>query len=112
MKLVTAILREDAVDDTQIALARHDIKGMTVTEVSGYARQRGHTEVYRGAEVTIDFIDKVKVEILSGDDEADGIVKVICDAARTGNVGDGKVWITPVERIVRIRTGEEGDDAV
>lgn len=112
MNLVTAIIQPDAVDDVQIALHRHGINGMTLTEVSGYARQRGHQEVYRGNQVTIDFTDKVKLEILAAGDEAWAIVKVICDAARTGNVGDGKVWITPVDDVFRIRTGERGETAV
>lgn len=112
MKLVTAILQPDAVDQVQIALHQHGINGMTLTEVSGYARQRGHTEVYRGDQLTIDFTDKVRIEILAHDQEADAIVTVICQAARTGNVGDGKVWITPVADVVRIRTGECGDAAI
>ncbi|ROR54337.1 nitrogen regulatory protein P-II family [Luteococcus japonicus] len=112
MNLVTAIIQPDAVDDVQIALHQHGINGMTLTEVSGYARQRGHTEVYRGDSITIDFTDKVKIEILCAGDEAWAVVKVICDAARTGSVGDGKVWISPVEDVVRIRTGERGDAAI
>ncbi|GAA1392074.1 P-II family nitrogen regulator [Luteococcus peritonei] len=112
MKLVTAILQPDAVDQVQIALHQHGINGMTLTEVSGYARQRGHTEVYRGDAVTIDFTDKVKLEILTPGDEAWAVVTVICDAARTGSVGDGKVWVSPVEETVRIRTGERGEAAV
>lgn len=106
MKLVTAIVQPGVLAGVQIALAQHGINGMTVTEVSGYARQRGHTEVYRGAEFTIDFIEKVKIEILLEDTEADPVVDVIVGAARTGSVGDGKVWVTPVDHVVRIRTGE------
>ena len=112
MKLVTAILQPHAVDEVQIALHQHGINGMTLTEVSGYARQRGHTEVYRGDAVTIDFTDKVKLEILVPGDEAWAIVQVVCEAARTGTVGDGKVWVSPVEDVVRIRTSERGEDAV
>ena len=112
MNLVTAIIQPDAVDNVQIALHRHGINGMTLTEVSGYARQRGHQEGYRGNQVTIDFTDKVKIEILAPDDEAWGIVKVIEDAARTGTVGDGKIWITPISDVVRIRTGERGERAI
>ena len=112
MNLVTAIIQPDAVDNVQIALHRHGINGMTLTEVSGYARQRGHQEVYRGNQVTIDFTDKVKIEILAPDDEAWGIVKVIEDAARTVTVGDGKIWITPISDVVRIRTGERGERAI
>lgn len=112
MNLVTAIIQPEAVDDVQIALHQHGINGMTITEVSGYARQRGHQEVYRGDTVTIDFTDKVKLEILADGDEAWAITKVICDAARTGSVGDGKVWIMPVTDVVRIRTGERGPAAI
>ncbi|MGA4668930.1 P-II family nitrogen regulator [Propionibacteriaceae bacterium Y1923] len=106
MKLVTAIIQPGVLAGVQIALAQHGIRGMTVTEVSGYARQRGHTEIYRGAEFTIDFIAKVKIEILVEDTEADPVVDVIVEHARSGSVGDGKVWVTPVDHVVRIRTGE------
>ncbi len=112
MKLITAIIQPMALNDVQVALAQHGIAGITVTEVSGYARQKGHTEVYRGAEYTIDFIAKVKLEVLSTDDLADGIVEVIVRTARTGQIGDGKVWTSPVDDVVRIRTGERGDDAI
>lgn len=112
MKLVTAIVQPTMLTQVQIALARHGVKGMTVTEASGYARQRGHTEVYRGAEYTIDFIAKVKIEVLAEDDEAAEVVQVILSTARTGQVGDGKIWVVPVEEVVRIRTGERGSDAV
>lgn len=112
MKLITAIIQPGMLNSIQIALAQHGISGMTVSEASGYARQRGHTEVYRGAEYTIDFINKVRIEILSEDGEVDTTLKVIADAARTGSVGDGKIWVTPVDQIIRIRTGETGDDAI
>lgn len=112
MRLVTAIVQPSMLAQVQIALAQHGIGGMTVTEVSGYARQRGHTEVYRGAEYTIDFITKAKLEILVQDDEAAAVIGVIVDAARTGAVGDGKVWSTPVDEVVRIRTGEKGSAAI
>ena len=112
MNLVTAIIQPDAVDDVQIALHRHGINGMTLTEVSGYARQRGHQEVYRGNQVTIDFTDKVKLEILADEDEAWAIAKVIEDAARTGIVGDGKIWVSPISEVIRIRTGERGPSAI
>lgn len=112
MKLITAIVQPMVLNDVQVALAQHGIAGITVTEVSGYARQKGHVEVYRGAEYTIDFIAKVKLEVLCPDEHADGIVEVICRTARTGQIGDGKVWVTPVEEVVRIRTNERGDDAV
>lgn len=112
MKLITAVLREDAVDQVQIALARHDVSGMTVTEVSGYARQRGHTEVYRGEEFTIDFISKIRIDILAADADAQLIVDTICQAARSGSIGDGKVWVQPVDDVVRVRTGEHGQAAI
>lgn len=112
MKLITAVLREDAVDDVQIALARHGISGMTVTEVSGYAHQRGHTEVYRGEEFTIDFITKIRIDMVASDAEVDTIVQTICDAARSGSIGDGKVWVQPVDDVVRVRTGERGEAAI
>ena len=97
---------------TQIALAKLGVKGMTVTEVSGYAHQRGHTEMYRGAEFTIDFIEKVQLQILTTDEETETVVKTIVATAATGNVGDGKIWVTNVEDVVRIRTGEHGDQAI
>lgn len=112
MKLITAVLRENAVDDVQIALAKQGISGMTVTEVSGYARQRGHTEVYRGESFTIDFITKIRVDILAKDADAELIVTTICEAARSGGIGDGKVWVQPVEDVVRVRTGEHGPAAI
>ncbi|HET9126987.1 MAG TPA: P-II family nitrogen regulator [Propionibacteriaceae bacterium] len=112
MKLITAVIQPMVLNDVQVALAQHGIAGITVTEVSGYARQKGHTEVYRGAEYTIDFIAKVKLEVLTSDDLADGIVEVIVRTARTGQIGDGKVWTVPVDDVVRIRTGERGDEAI
>ena len=112
MKLITAVIQPMVLNDVQVALAQHGIAGITVTEVSGYARQKGHTEVYRGAEYTIDFIAKVKLEVLTSDDLADGIVEVIVRTARTGQIGDGKVWTVPVETVARVRTGERGPDAI
>ena len=112
MRLVTAIVQPTMLTGVQIALAQHGIAGMTITECSGYARQRGHKEVYRGAEYTIDFITKVKIEVLVEDAEVDGVLAVITESARTGSVGDGKVWSTPVDEVVRIRTGETGSAAV
>lgn len=108
MKLITAILQPGLLEHAQIALSRYGISGMTVSECSGYGRQNGHREVYRGAEFTIDFIGKVRLEILVSDDEAGAVMGVIADAARTGEVGDGKVWSTPVDDVVRIRTGDRG----
>lgn len=112
MRLVTAIVQPSMMTQVQIALAQHGIAGMTITECSGYARQRGHKEVYRGAEYTIDFITKAKIEVLVEDEEAKGVIRVITEAARTGAVGDGKVWSTVVDEVVRIRTGEKGSAAI
>ncbi|MBB1512170.1 P-II family nitrogen regulator [Tessaracoccus sp. MC1627] len=112
MRLVTAIVQPTMLTQVQIALAQHGVAGMTVTECSGYARQRGHKEFYRGAEYTIDFITKAKIEVVVEDDEAQEVIDVISKAARTGAVGDGKVWSTPVDEIVRIRTGEKGSAAI
>jgi len=112
VKLVTAIIQPEMLEQTQKALVRHGVGGMTLSEVSGYGRQRGHVEVYRGEEYTIDFITKVRLEILVDDPECEEVVQVIAGAARTGQVGDGKVWVVPVDDIVRVRTGESGLAAV
>ena len=112
MRLVTAIVQPTMMTQVQIALAHHGIAGMTVTECSGYARQLGHKEVYRGAEYTIDFISKAKIEVLVEDEEVEAVIDVITEAARTGAVGDGKVWSTPIDEVVRIRTGEKGAAAI
>ena len=112
MKLVTAIVKPFKLDDVKEALKASDIHGMTVTEVQGFGRQAGHTEVYRGTEYKIDFVPKARVEILVDDDEAPRIVDVIVEAARTGKIGDGKVWVSPVDSIVRVRTGERNNDAL
>ena len=112
MKLITAIVKPFKIDDVKEALRGLGIQGMTVSEVQGFGRQRGHTEVYRGAEYTVDFVPKVRVEILADDDEADRIADAIVAAARTEKIGDGKVWIAPLDNVVRIRTGEMGSDAL
>lgn len=112
MKLVTAIIQSEVLEQVQKALIRHGVGGMTISEVSGYGRQQGHVEVYRGEEYTIDFIVKVRLEILVDEPEVDDVVQVIAGSARTGQVGDGKVWVTPVENVVRVRTGESGLAAV
>ncbi|MBS1847552.1 MAG: P-II family nitrogen regulator [Actinobacteria bacterium] len=112
MKLVTAIVKPFKLDDVKAALTGAGITGMTVSEVQGYGRQAGHTEVYRGAEYRVDFIPKVRVEVISDDQRVDDIVDAITDAARTGKIGDGKIWVTPLDQVVRIRTGERGNDAV
>jgi nitrogen regulatory protein P-II 1 len=110
--LLTAIVKPFKLDDVQTALEGAGVKGMTVTEVKGFGRQGGHTETYRGAEYDIDFVPKVRVEVVCDEAAADGLIDVVVDAARTGKIGDGKVWVTPLDRLVRIRTGERGADAV
>ncbi|MDR0848054.1 MAG: P-II family nitrogen regulator [Propionibacteriaceae bacterium] len=112
MKLITAIVQPEKLADVQIALAQHGIAGMTISECSGYARQLGHSEVYRGEEFTINFVLKVKVEILAADTDVSDIVDIIVTAARTGQVGDGKVWVSSIDEVVRVRTGERDAKAV
>lgn len=112
MKLITAIIKPHKLDDVKEALKGAGVQGMTVQEVKGFGRQGGHTEVYRGAEYTVDLLPKVRVEAVVAAPDASRIVDVIVDAARTGKIGDGKVWVTDIDTIVRIRTGELGDDAV
>lgn len=112
MKLVTAIVKPFTLTDIRAALDQTDVHGMTVTEVQGYGQQRGHTEVYRGAEYATDFVPKVKVEVLVADDQVTDALDAIMQAAYTGKVGDGKVWVSPVDRVVRVRTGEVDDDAL
>jgi len=112
VKLITGIIKPFKVEDVKEAVKELGVHGLTVSEVQGFGRQRGHTEVYRGAEYTIDFVPKVRVDILVDDGDAQRVVTRIADAARTGKIGDGKVWITPVEEVVRIRTGDMGPDAL
>ena len=112
MKLVTAIIKPFKLDDVKAALKGIGVEGMTVSEVQGFGRQGGHVETYRGAEYQIDFVPKVRVEAVVTDGDAERVAQAIVDAARTDKIGDGKVWITAVESLVRIRTGERGDDAV
>jgi nitrogen regulatory protein P-II 1 len=112
MKLVVAIVKPHKVDDVKEALKGIGLQGMTVSEVRGFGRQRGHTEVYRGAEYTVDFVPKVRVEVLADDGDVARVVDVVVEAARTGKIGDGKVWVVPVETLVRVRTGERDADAV
>ena len=112
MKLITAIVKPFKLDDVKDALKTLGIQGMTVSEVRGFGRQGGHSETYRGAEYTIEFVPKVRVEIVIDDADVDRAVSAIRTAANTGKIGDGKVWITSVEKLVRIRTGEEGRDAI
>jgi nitrogen regulatory protein P-II 1 len=110
--LVTAIIKPHKVEDVTSALKEAGITGMTLSEAQGFGRQRGHTEVYRGSEYKVDFLPKSEIRVVCEDTEAEKIAKVIADAARTGKIGDGKIWITEVGRLVRIRTGETGDDAL
>jgi nitrogen regulatory protein PII len=112
MQLVTAIVKPHMLDAVKDALKGAGVQGITVSEVKGFGRQGGHTETYRGTEYQIDFVPKVRLEVVVDDDQVDQVVDVVADSARTGKIGDGKIWITPVGRIVRIRTGEEGIDAV
>ncbi|MDR2722822.1 MAG: P-II family nitrogen regulator [Cellulomonadaceae bacterium] len=111
-KLVTAIIQPYRLDDVKTALESAGILGMTLSEVSGFGRQKGHTEVYRGAEYTVDVVPKVRVEVLVTDADAATVVDAIVGAAKSGKIGDGKVWVTPVDSVVRVRTGESGDDAL
>jgi nitrogen regulatory protein PII len=112
MKKIDAIIKPFKLDEVKEALAQEGIHGMTVSEVKGFGRQKGHTEVYRGAEYVVDFLPKVKIELVVDDGKAAQIVNAICQAARTGRIGDGKVFVSPVDDVVRIRTGERGTDAV
>ena len=112
MKLVTAIIKPFRLDDVRNALAEVGVQGMTVTEVKGFGRQRGHTELYRGAEYVVDFLPKAKIEVAITDDRLDEVVEAIVDSAKTGKVGDGKIFVTNLEQVVRIRTGETDDSAV
>ena len=112
MKLVTAIIKPFRLDDVRNALAEVGVQGMTVTEVKGFGRQRGHTELYRGAEYVVDFLPKAKIEVAITDDRLDEVVEAIVDSAKTGKVGDGKIFVTNPEQVVRIRTGETDDSAV
>ncbi len=112
MKLITAIVKPFKLDDVKAALASAEVVGMTVSEVRGFGRQGGHTETYRGTEYQLDFVPKVKIEIVVDDELVDSVVDCIIAAASTGKIGDGKVWITAVDDIVRIRTGERGHDAI
>jgi nitrogen regulatory protein P-II 1 len=112
MRLVTAVVKPHKLDDVKSALEAFGVQGLTVSEASGYGRQRGHTEVYRGAEYTVDLVPKVRVEVLVDDVDAPDVVEVVVKAAQTGRIGDGKVWTVPVDDVVRVRTGEHGLDAL
>ena len=112
MKMVTAIIKPFVLEDVKGALEQLGVLGMTVSEVQGYGRQKGHTEVYRGAEYSVDFVPKVRIEVVTDDATAEKVLDAIAETARTGKIGDGKVWVTPVETVVRVRTGERGADAL
>ncbi len=112
MKKIEAIIKPFKLDDVREALSEIGITGMTVVEVKGFGRQKGHTELYRGAEYVVDFLPKVKMEIVISEDQVERCVEAISSAARTGKIGDGKIFVTPVERVIRIRTGEEDIDAI
>ena len=112
MRLVVAIVKPHRLDEVKEALRDVGVNGMTITEVEGFGRQRGHTEVYRGAEYQVDFVPKIRVEVLCDDDQAVVVVEAISAAARTGKIGDGKIWVTPIEQLRRIRTDEMGPDAL
>jgi len=112
MKLVTAIIKPFKLEDVKTALEGRGVHGLTVSEASGYGRQKGHTEVYRGAEYTVDLVPKVRLEVVVEDSVVDEVVEAIVSGAQTGKIGDGKVWVIPVETIVRVRTGERGTEAL
>ena len=112
MRLVVAIVKPHRLDEVKEALQDLGVNGLTTTDVEGFGRQRGHTEVYRGAEYRVDFVPKVKVEVLCDDEQVSGVVDAVAKAARTGKIGDGKIWVVPVDQVLRIRTGEMGPDAL
>jgi nitrogen regulatory protein P-II 1 len=112
MKLIVAIIKPFKLDDVKDAVKDLGVQGLTVSDVQGFGRQRGHTEVYRGAEYTVDFVPKVRIEVLVDDTDADRVVQRLLETARTGKIGDGKVWVVPVDNAWRIRTGESGSDAL
>src|SRR5438445_13221097 len=112
MKMVEAIVKPCKTDEVNEALTKAGIQGMTVEEVKGFGRQKGHTELYRGAEYSVDFLPKVRIQVLVPDDKAAKVVEVITETARTGKIGDGKIFVTPIEEVIRIRTGEKGPDAI
>ncbi len=112
MRLVTGVIKPFKLEDVKTALESFGVHGLTVTEASGYGRQKGHTEVYRGAEYTVDLVPKVKVEVLVDDADVEDVMEVIVKSAQTGKIGDGKVWALPVDAVIRVRTGERGADAL
>lgn len=112
MKLITAIIKPFKLDDVREALFELDVQGMTVTDAKGFGRQKGHTEIYRGSEYAIEFLPKTRLEVAVSDDKVDGVIEAISDAARTGKIGDGKIFVSPIEAAIRIRTEETGDIAL
>jgi nitrogen regulatory protein P-II 2 len=112
MKMITAIIKPFKLDDVRNALAEFGLSGMTVSEVKGFGRQKGHTELYRGAEYVVDFLPKVKLEVAVADEQLDAVIDAIINSANTGKIGDGKIFVTPIEQAIRIRTGETGNEAV
>ncbi len=112
MKLVTAVVKPFKLDDVREALSDIGVQGITVTEVKGFGRQKGHTELYRGAEYVVDFLPKVKIDVAVADDAVDKVIEAITNAANTGKIGDGKIFVRPLEQVIRIRTGETGEDAI
>ena len=112
MKLITAVVKPFKLDDVRESLSEIGVQGITVTEVKGFGRQKGHTELYRGAEYVVDFLPKVKIEIVLDDDQVDGAIEAIVNAAKTEKIGDGKIFVSPIEQTIRIRTGETGSDAL
>jgi nitrogen regulatory protein P-II 2 len=112
MKLITAIIKPFRMDDVRAALSEIGVQGITATEVKGFGRQKGHTELYRGAEYVVDFLPKLKLEIAVADDAVESTIEAIIKAASTGKIGDGKIFVTPLEQVIRIRTGETGEDAI
>ena len=112
MKLVTAIIKPFKLDEVREALSEVGVNGLTVTEIKGFGRQKGHTELYRGAEYVVDFLPKIRVEVGVADSQVEAVIEAIIKAARTGKIGDGKIFVTPLDEVIRIRTGENGDDAL
>jgi nitrogen regulatory protein P-II 1 len=112
MKKIEVIIKPFKLDDVKEALNGIGIKGMTISEVKGYGRQKGHTEIYRGAEYVVDFLPKIKLEIIVGSDQVDQVIETVVSAARTGKIGDGKIFVLPVEKIIRVRTGETDNEAI
>ncbi len=112
MKKIEAIIKPFKLEDVKDALTENGVTGMTVSDVKGYGRQQGHSELYRGAEYVVDFLPKIKIELVVAENEVEKIIEILTEAARTGKIGDGKIFVTPVEKIVRIRTGEEDEEAI